>query len=103
MAKTTKKKVSVKKIEKKPEPEKVAPPKEEVIENINKPEPAPEPEKVEALPAALPSEVAKDIVTSKATKTTVKFCGKWFHLVKGRAVTATANQIAYLRSCGLVE
>lgn len=109
MAKTFKKKTSVKK----DTSEKVAPPKEEIKEKVTKSEvekPAPKKEEppkeadpVKDLPVALPSQAALDIVTSKALKTTVKFCGKWFKLVQGKSVTATASQIAYLRSCGLVE
>ena len=108
MAKTNKKKIPVRKaiseevmppkenvrVEKKPEV-KVEAPKKETPQKVKR--------SVESLPAALLSEAALDIVTAKAAKTTVKYCGRWFKLVQGKPVTASASQIAYLRSCGLVE
>lgn len=82
--------------------ESITVPKEEGEKKMKSEKDVP-PKQAKDLPTALPSEAALDIVTAKAVKTTVKFCGKWFHLVKGKTVTATASQIIYLRSCGLVE
>jgi len=62
------------------------------------------PKNLEDIPVALPTAVANALVTAKALKTTVKYCGnRWFHLVKGKTVTASGDQISYLRSHGLVE
>ncbi len=55
------------------------------------------------IPAALPTGGLNAMVTAKALKTTVKFCGRWFHLVKDKTITAKEDQINYLRSCGLVK
>lgn len=63
----------------------------------------PSPEKTRKLREAMPTELALTLTTSIALKTTSKFCGQWFHLKRGESVTATASQIAYLRSCDLVE
>lgn len=52
---------------------------------------------------AIPAAIVSQWVTTKALKTTVKFCGQWVTLVKGKNITASADQIAYLRSRGLVE
>lgn len=63
----------------------------------------PKPETLEKLPVALPSGDAKNLETTVALRTTNKMCGQWFKLVTGKKVTGTTEQIAYLRSFGLVK
>jgi len=100
-------------VEKNEADEKVAAPEEKAVETkivpkrVQKVKPEdvepPPPEKVAKLKKAHPSDVAQSLRTTVALKTASKFCGQWFHLIKGKSVTATEPQIAYLRSCGLVE
>jgi hypothetical protein len=69
-------------------------------EKIKEAEP---PKDVASLPVAIPGESVGNYETTIALKTTVKRCGTWFKLVTGKKVTGTKEQIAYLRSCGLVK
>jgi len=106
---TEKKAMDSTKKEEKPAP---IPEEEEVVEKVALPKESPlekkieeekPPKELDKLPVALPSEEAKQYETSVALKTTVKRCGVWFKLVTGKKVTGTKEQIAYLRSCGLVK
>jgi hypothetical protein len=87
-------------------------PEEEIVEKVVLPKASPLEKKIEEekppkdvakLPVAMPSEEAQKYETTVALKTTVKRCGSWFKLVADKKVTGTKEQIAYLRSCGLVK
>lgn len=107
MAKTPRKPAPVKK----KHVETMAPPEEEAgesrepvlkrVKKVKREQVTPPP--TEKMRVAMPTDIAMSLETSIALKTTSKFCGQWFHLIRGKAVTATASQIAYLRSCDLVE
>jgi hypothetical protein len=92
-------------IVKKEEPKGQLPPvMQRVADSDDEFEDLPKPKSVEALRPAIPTEIAKDLVSTRVLKTTSKFCcGRWFKLVTGKMITANAHEIAYLRTHGLVE
>ncbi len=81
--------------------EDVVAPVAEVPKPLVKAEPKPkQPVKVRE---AIPSAIAKDLVTRTALKSTVKFIGRWYTLRKGKPLTAPKNVIDSLAQGGFVE
>jgi hypothetical protein len=60
-------------------------------------------EDLETLPTPELSQETKDVITTIAKKTKVKFVGRPYHMEAGKPFTAPSNVVEALRKVGLVE